>query len=211
MKGTLSILLVAMLCIGLSGCGSSSSISAADYDTRLTNMMLDMSESELSEISTMIIGCGKKDFEELNGWYYDKDILNKDILCKEILLDGRSIKTEMSLDGNRINEVKYSFNDAIFEDFTGYIGFNALVGIDAPISLREEDEEGNFIFVDISEDGLTDRLIDFVEDNEDLSFSCSWDFANKNETEARIRFSYLAWNREYVGNIYSVYISYSLK
>lgn len=106
--------------------------------------------------------------------------------------------------------MSYTYEDAKFVDFVGYIEFNILIGSKSPITVTEIDAENNYTLVEISEDDLTKRLAAFSAGGEDISFSCEWKYTNGNDTEANIGFNYSGQNNNLIGQFFYVVISYSL-
>jgi hypothetical protein len=62
------------------------SISAKDFDLRLSQLSRSQDAGEFAEISTSIIGQRATDFEEITGWYHDTDSLKREVLKKRLNL-----------------------------------------------------------------------------------------------------------------------------
>lgn len=211
MKRTLAVLMVAMLLV-LVGCGGpQASITAKDYNTRLIGMMTSYDAKELADISTMVIGANKKDFDELTGWYADKDFMDRDILVNDTLLGGRLVAVELLLDGNRVSEVDYSFEDTGLDDVVEYVKYDVGVGENRSIrfGLREESTSVGTEEVE-NDDLMLDLFADAYSSGKGCAIYIDWDYTNQNGDEARIMYSY-NYVTSAIGDMFFSSISFSLK
>jgi len=164
-----------------------SAISARDFDTRLSNLSTSLNAHELSEISTMIINAHRDDFSDISGWFNDTDIIDRDVLRKNIILDSRFSTVTLSLNNsNRVSRVNYIFDIVDLEHFVGYIAYDIHFA-DSRVITRSID--GSDV-VEISEEELLDALEDALVENGNLSFTARYRFTNSNGDNARFSFGF---------------------
>ena len=182
----------------LAGCGedsgSESAISAREFDTRLSNMHFDLNARELAEISTLIMGASRSDFEQLDGWYFGVDVLGDDVLQKHTLLGGREVVAELSLNNNRVSRVAYFYDSAQLSDVTNHVAFGSLTGGDKQISAFTANGEMVELGDDVS--AASELLVASILNRERVHLIFSWDYTNSNGDTASIQFSFASEQRQ---------------
>ncbi|MDL2253533.1 hypothetical protein LJC49_05585 [Ruminococcaceae bacterium OttesenSCG-928-I18] len=188
-KSMVLVVTVMLIAAMLSGCnGPTPAISAGDYCARLSTMKDALDAKELADISTMLIGIPKNDFDDLDGWRAEKDVNNQDIFVCSTTLNGQAVDIELGFDGNKVESVTYYFLNATADhlmDYTIYdngVGENRRISVGSDVNSMEE----------VKDDGtVAERFAKSIAAKEDCSVNVDWDYTNSKGTAARIYYSFV--------------------
>ena len=211
MKAWLCVLLASVLFLtGCSGDGRpeiAPAISAKDFNTRLENMEQKLNAGDLAEISTLIINAPSDYFDDIEGWYHDRDTLDKEILKKVTRLDSRPVEVELKLKDDRVSSVRYSFKDVTFNDFAEFVAYQ-YVGSNLQISTFDIESMTNIDIPD--EHAMIEMLGEAVAGKERLSLTFIYDFINSNSDESEIVYSF-HYSPSIAGDIYNASTTFQHK
>jgi len=192
----------------ITACGPEPALSAKDYDTRLSNLKSDLDVREIIEISTQVINAHKKDFDDIQGWYADKDLIGREVVRKQTRVNGRGIEITLELKKDRVSGVKYSYDDSDIDDFFGYIKFDTY-GENMQVSWSELGGDGKGDFAD--NDELLDKFAVMLAEDESVLYIWRWDYTNKNEDDCRVSYSFGFNYSDIIGAVMSTSMTFSLK
>ena len=188
----LVILCVSLVACGELGTGPQPSVSARDFNTRLANMSQTMRARELAEISAGVLNAHRRDFADLDGWYTATGSMGREVLRRQIRLDGRDFTVTLEFGNNNVSSVRYAFDkttrdiDEILELYVAYVFFDAMGenlritsgASGAEMEALETIEEAN------------ERLVEAIAARESIQLIFSWDLVTANGDEARMGFSF---------------------
>jgi len=199
---------VIFVVVGLVGCeGAGSELSARDFNTRLSNMATSLNERELAEISTMIINAHRNDFDDIEGWHTAHNVLNNEVLRKQIRLDRRPVTVTLDLSNNRVSNVWYHWDNANHEDFFKNVDWD-IVGENQRITTLNESREQVVIE---DRDEIITMFAESIVYGSRIDLTYRWDFTNRNETDATIVHSFSIEHSSIAGVFYFSSIRISLR
>jgi len=197
MKKIFVIIIIALIVLS-TGChpGVQPSLSAKEYDTRLSDMRTELDLQELAEITTAMFDAQTNDFENISGWSVEQNQINRDVLRKNIMLGGRKVSIQLGLRDNRVYSAFYNFDEVTVDDFFLYKSIDD-IGTDLKITFSPHGTQERTEI--INEDELVEFFDNMILNKESYHFWLSWDYINSFDKTRAMNYSFHYTNDKYIG------------